>query len=137
MLTYSRCAVGAAFEARYHPAFVTFPKSLVEYFVDRARRHLEAELDYPSIATLQAIAVLACHEVGNGNKGRGWLYSGKICNRLLRNTFAYTFVGMSVRLAFDLALHLDMSTNVVLNQITAHEADMRRNLFWAICTADQ
>jgi hypothetical protein len=45
--------------------------------------------------------------------------------------------GTSVRLAFDLALHLDTSTNVLLGQITSSEASMRRNLFWAIYTADQ
>ena len=71
-----RCAVGAAFESRYHPTFVTFPKSLVSFFVDRSRMFLEGELDDPTVATIQAIMVLSCHEVGNGNKSRGWLYSG-------------------------------------------------------------
>ena len=37
---------------------------------------LEGELDDPTVATIQAIMVLSCHEVGNGNKSRGWLYSG-------------------------------------------------------------
>jgi hypothetical protein len=68
--------VGAAFEARYHPTFVTFPKSLITFFIDRARAFLEEELDDPTVATNQALVVLSCHEAGNGNKSRGWLYSG-------------------------------------------------------------
>lgn len=57
---------------------MTFPKSLVEFFVDRTRESLEQELDFPSVATVQALMVLSFHEVGNGNKTRGWLYSGKM-----------------------------------------------------------
>ena len=69
-------AVGAAFETRFHPDFLTFPKSLVDYLVDRARVFLEEELNFPSVATVQAMMILSCHEVGNGNRTRGWLYSG-------------------------------------------------------------
>lgn len=68
--------MGAAFETRFHPDFLTFPKSLVGFFVDHAREYLEDELDFPSVATVQAMMVLSCHEVGNGSRTRGWLYSG-------------------------------------------------------------
>lgn len=71
-----RYAVGAAFETRFHPDFLTFPKSLVDYLVDRARVFLEEELNFPSVATVQAMMILSCHEVGNGSRTRGWLYSG-------------------------------------------------------------
>jgi hypothetical protein len=137
VLTHLRCAVGAAFETRFHPAFVTFPKSLVELFADRTRKYLELELDNPSVATLQAISILTCHEVGNGNRGRGWPHSGKAWHIRHDITAADVISGTSVRLAFDLALHLNTSTNVLLGQITTFEANMRRNLFWAIYTADQ
>lgn len=137
MLTRHRCAVGAAFETRFHPAFLTFPKSLVDYFVDRARESLEEELNFPSVATVQAMMVMSCHEVGNGNRTRAWLYSGNGSISCYGIAVAKYLPGMSVRLAFDLALHLDMSTNVLLRQVTASEADMRRRLFWSVCNADQ
>jgi len=44
---------------------------------------------------------------------------------------------MAIRLAFDLALHLDMSSNISAREITAAEADMRCKLFWSIVTTEQ
>lgn len=38
---------------------------------------IEIELDHPSIATAQALAVLSSHEVGAKRDSRGWLYSGE------------------------------------------------------------
>lgn len=76
LTTINRCSLGAAFETRYHPSFVTFPKSLVEHFGDRAKALLEIELDSPSVATVQVLVILSSHEVGNGQDTRGWLYSG-------------------------------------------------------------
>lgn len=73
----TRCALGSAFESRYHPTVITFPKTLVEFFADRAKSILETELDSPCVATIQAMVILSSHEVGNGKDARGWLYSGK------------------------------------------------------------
>jgi hypothetical protein len=72
-----RCALGSTFEPRYHPTIITFPKTLVEFFGDRAKSILETELESPCIATIQAMVILSSHEVGNGKDARGWLYSGK------------------------------------------------------------
>lgn len=71
-----RCAIGSAFEARYHPTFITFPKSLAEFFADRAKALLEIELDSPCVATVQALVILSCHEGSSNRDARGWLYSG-------------------------------------------------------------
>ena len=46
-------------------------------------------------------------------------------------------LGMATRLAFDLALHLDMSAHVSNGDITAADADLRRTVFWAAYTVDQ
>ncbi|KAJ5605747.1 hypothetical protein N7510_008528 [Penicillium lagena] len=118
-LRNAMCALGAAFEPRYHPTFVTFPKSLVDFFGDRAKSLLEIELDCPCVATIQAMVILSSHEIGNGKDARGWLYSG-----------------MATRLAFDLALHLDMSAYVSSGAIAAADADLRRTVFWAAYTVD-
>lgn len=66
------------------------------------------------------MVILSSHEIGNGTDARGWLYSG-----------------MATRLAFDLALHLDMSAHVSSGDITAADADLRRTVFWAAYTVDQ
>lgn len=72
-----RCALGGAFETRHHPDLITFPRSLAEFFADRAKSLLEIELDNPSVATIQALAVLSSHDIGHKRDSRGWLYSGR------------------------------------------------------------
>ncbi|KAL4940033.1 hypothetical protein BDV06DRAFT_27066 [Aspergillus oleicola] len=113
------CALGASFETRYHPDFVTFPESMVDFFGTRAKALLEVELDSPCIATVQALVICSSLEVGSGREARGWLYSG-----------------MAIRLAFNLALHLDMSSYVSSGIITPADADLRRTVFWAAYTVD-
>ncbi|ETS78545.1 hypothetical protein PFICI_10607 [Pestalotiopsis fici W106-1] len=113
-------ALGAAFEARYYPGFLTFPKSLSDFFADRAKALLEIELDSPSLATVQAMTVLSGHDFGCKRDARGWLYSG-----------------MAVRLSFDLALHVDMSPYVSAGKLSQKEADLRRLVFWGVYTTDQ
>ncbi|KAJ5089914.1 hypothetical protein N7532_008598 [Penicillium argentinense] len=119
VLTNAMCAIGSAFEARYHPTFITFPKSLAEFFADRAKALLEIELDTPCVATVQALVLLSCHEGASNRDARGWLYSG-----------------MSMRLAFDLGLHLDMTSYVSNGDMSSHEADVRRTAFWGSYVAD-
>ncbi|KAL2012266.1 hypothetical protein VTN00DRAFT_4984 [Thermoascus crustaceus] len=119
VLANAMCALGSAFEARYHPNFVTFPKSLAEFFADRAKALLEIELDSPCVATVQALVILSNHEAASNRDARGWLYSG-----------------MSMRLAFDLGLQVDMTPYVEKGQLSATEADVRRVAFWGSYAAD-
>ncbi|KAH8704981.1 putative fungal-specific transcription factor [Talaromyces proteolyticus] len=119
VLTNAMCALGAAFEARYHPTFITFPKSLSEFFADRAKALLEIELDCPCVATVQALVILSSHEAASNRDARGWLYSG-----------------MSMRLAFDLGLHLDMTPYVKKGKMTPLEAEVRKVAFWGSYVAD-
>ncbi|KAJ5759283.1 hypothetical protein N7520_006439 [Penicillium odoratum] len=119
VLTNAMCSIGSAFEARYHPTFITFPKSLAEFFADRAKALLEIELDSPCVATVQALVLMSCHEGASNRDARGWLYSG-----------------MSMRLAFDLGLHIDMRPYVKQGDIGPREADVRRAAFWGSYVAD-
>ncbi|KAJ9326393.1 transcriptional regulator family: Fungal Specific TF [Paecilomyces variotii] len=119
VLTNAMCALGSAFEARYHPTFITFPKSLSEFFADRAKTLLEIELDSPCVATVQALAILSSHEAASNRDARGWLYSG-----------------MSMRLAFDLGLHIDMSPYVKKGDLSERDAEVRGMAFWGSYIAD-
>jgi len=80
---------------------------------------LEIELDSPCIATVQALVLMSCHEGASNRDARGWLYSG-----------------MSMRLAFDLGLHIDMTPYVNQGDMSHHEADVRRAAFWGSYVAD-
>ncbi|OKL56201.1 hypothetical protein UA08_08406 [Talaromyces atroroseus] len=122
VLTNAMCALGAAFEARYHPTFITFPKSLSEFFADRAKALLEIELDSPCVATVQALVILSSHEAASNRDARGWLYSG--------------ILGMSMRLAYDLGLHIDMAAYVEKGSMTPMEANVRKVVFWGSYIAD-
>ncbi|CAG9953093.1 unnamed protein product, partial [Clonostachys rosea f. rosea IK726] len=113
------CALGAAFEPRYHPSFVTFPRSLADFFADRAKTLIEIELDCPSVATVQAMVVISGHDIGCKRDARGWLYSG-----------------MAMRLAFHLALHMDMTAYVERGILKPEEAEIRRTAFWGAYIAD-
>ncbi|KAH7116381.1 fungal-specific transcription factor domain-containing protein, partial [Dactylonectria macrodidyma] len=113
------CSLGAAFETRHHPTFVTFPKSSSDFFADRAKALLEIELDCPCVATVQAMVVLSSHDIGCKRDARGWLHSG-----------------MAMSLAFDLALHVDLSRHVLKKSISQAEADLRRDVFWGAYTVD-
>jgi hypothetical protein len=70
--------MGAAYEPKFHPDFVTFPRSLSEFFGDRAKTLLEAEIENPSLATVQALVILSNYEASSTRDSRGWLYSGKL-----------------------------------------------------------
>lgn len=72
-----RCAVGASFEARYHPGLVTYPRPLAEFFAQRAKVLLELELDSPAVSTVQALLLLSSHELGFERTARSWLYGGE------------------------------------------------------------
>jgi hypothetical protein len=44
---------------------------------------------------------------------------------------------MALRLAFDLALHIDLSSYVARGSITVADAELRRTVFWAAYMVDQ
>lgn len=50
---------------------------------------------------------------------------------------SHQLLGMSMRLAFDLGLHLDMTSYVNNGDMSSHEADVRRTAFWGSYVADQ
>ncbi|KAK1504373.1 uncharacterized protein CCOS01_16825 [Colletotrichum costaricense] len=114
-LRNAMCSLGATFETRYHPSFITFPKSLPDFFAARAKTLLEIELDSPSVSTVQAMIVLSSHEIGANRDSRA----------------------MAIRLAFDLALHKDMTPYVNKGVLKPAEAELRRAVFWSAYTMDQ
>ncbi|KAE8420968.1 fungal-specific transcription factor domain-containing protein [Aspergillus pseudocaelatus] len=119
-LSNAMSALGAAHESKYHPDLVTFPRSLSEFFGDRAKLLLELEMENPTVATIQALVVLSSYEASCTRDTRCWLYSG-----------------MAMRLAFDLGLHLDMTPYVEKGIISPEEADLRRMIFWGVYLSEQ
>jgi hypothetical protein len=56
------------------------------------------------------------------------------------SSFCYTSLifclGMAMRLAFDLALHVDMSSYVARGAISVEEESLRRTVFWGAYTVE-
>ena len=71
------CAIGAAYEGRYHQELITFPKSLADFFAAKSRVLLELELDSACVSSVQTLLLLSSHEAACGRDARMWLYSGK------------------------------------------------------------
>ncbi len=86
----------------------------------RAKIWLEIELDSPRVATVQALVVMSSFEAAQTRDARGWLYSG-----------------MSMRLSFDLGLHIDMMPYVTSGRMSAEEAEVRKVAFWGSFIVDQ
>ena len=95
-------------------------KTSGDRYSKRAKRLLETEIEYPSITTVQALALMGSREAGCGRNGLGWLYSG-----------------MSFRMALDLGLHLSCDELVKSGQITQDEADSRLRTFWGCYAYDK
>ncbi len=102
---------------------------------------LDIELDSPCIATVQAMVVLSGHDIGCKRDARGWLYSGKSRQHFVAIQLSclthLLFLGMALRLAFDLSLHIDLSPYVARGLLNHEEANLRQTIFWAACTADR
>ncbi|KAK3630896.1 hypothetical protein LTR56_017169 [Elasticomyces elasticus] len=110
------CALGAALDDRRHPGL---PSQLSELFAKRAKAILELELEEPRVATVQGLAILSCHEAA-----------------MTRDTMAWVFSGMAVRLAFDLGLHAATRSYVEEGVMNEDEARSRSNTFWGVFIND-
>lgn len=113
----NRCAFGALYDGRRH---ADLPTPLAEFFMKRAQIWLEVELDSPRVATVQALVIMSSFEAAQTRDARGWLYSG-----------------MSMRLSFDLGLHIDMTSYIINGRMSSEDAEVRKVAFWGSFTVDQ
>lgn len=111
-----RCSWGALFTDRKVPEL---PEQLHDFFIARARALLERDIDNPTIATVQALAMMSGSEASRSRDARGWLYDG-----------------MASQLALHLGLHLDVEHYVWSGEMTRQEANVRSTAFWGSYVID-
>lgn len=131
MLIFSKCGLGATFESHMSS---DLPKPLPKYFASRAKAILEIELDEPQVATVQGLAMLSSYEAAATRDTRAWVFSGQIAlykpvavdmyADLLRS------LGMAIRLALTLGLHISTRKYVEEGKMTAVEANARNVTMW-------
>ncbi|KAI4715778.1 hypothetical protein E4T48_08027 [Aureobasidium sp. EXF-10727] len=113
VLKDAMCAIGASFGSHSNMSLITYPRSMPQFFSDRAKILLDSHLDSPCVATAQALVILASYEESCQNIARGWLFGG-----------------MAMRIAFDLGLHVDSRAYVAQGILTVAEARARQVAFW-------
>ncbi|KAI7152457.1 hypothetical protein KC349_g8977 [Hortaea werneckii] len=116
-LVNSMCAIGAAYEDNTH---ADLPTPLPEFFARRAKALLDLELDEPTLSTVQGLTILSCHEAAMTRDTRAWLFSG-----------------MAIRLAFDLGLHISTKKYVEERSMSASEAKARSITIWGCFMNDR
>ncbi|KAF2129497.1 pathway-specific nitrogen regulator [Dothidotthia symphoricarpi CBS 119687] len=88
------------------------------FFKEAKRLIMEGDLhEVPSLATVQALALMSVREAGCGREAKGWVYSG-----------------MSFRMACDLGLNLGMHSNDAIDE---NEEDARSITFWGCFLFDK
>ena len=89
-----------------------------DHFFKEAKRLIvdNDEFESPSLATVQALALMSVREAGCGREAKGWIYSG-----------------MSFRMACDLGLNIDSMTS----KLDEQEIDARRITFWGCFLFDK
>ncbi|KAH8699117.1 fungal-specific transcription factor domain-containing protein [Talaromyces proteolyticus] len=114
-LVNAMCSWGALFTDRELPDL----PSLHDFFISQAREKLERDLDNPTIATVQGLAMMSGSEASRGRDSRGWLYAG-----------------MASQVAHHLGLHMDVGHYVRSGDITQNEATLRDTTFWGTYVID-
>lgn len=92
------------------------------FYLDNARTILNKIFHHSRPSTVQALLLLGYREFGIGSMEQGWL-----------------FIGMAIRMAFDLGLNCD-STNWKIHGhdlFAPQETQTRRQIWWACCLADR
>lgn len=88
------------------------------FFKEAKRLIMEGDLhEVPTLATVQALALMSVREAGCGREAKGWVYSG-----------------MSFRMACDLGLNLGMHSEDAIDET---EEDARRVTFWGCFLFDK
>ncbi len=119
MLINSVCALGARFansDAVRGPDRDLSPALYGVPFADKAKAMLVPLLGYPSTRTVQSLILLSCHEFGLNNDGVFW-----------------SFVGMALRMAQDLGLHLDIEHP----HVDPRELAVDRLTWWGVVALDR
>lgn len=96
------------------------PQTAGDAFAAQAKLMLLYECEAPTTTTVQALSLLALRETALDKEAFGWMH-----------------VGMAVRMALSLGLHLDCSQCVDEGIMTAEEAEVRSVTWWGCYVLDK
>lgn len=90
-------------------------------------------MDSPTLSTVQSLGILSGVEALLTRDARGWLYSGTRGSVRLQKGSSLTTnraIGMAMRLAIDLGLHMDAAPFVERGLMDISEVRLRSYVFW-------
>ncbi|KAL4792427.1 fungal-specific transcription factor domain-containing protein [Aspergillus venezuelensis] len=89
-------------------------------FLERAKPYLHKEIEKPSLTTVQALVVIGMFYIAIGADAACWLHHG-----------------MANRLSLDMGLNLDPMGFQEPNILSIREAQLRRQIYWALYCHDK
>ncbi|PYH93346.1 hypothetical protein BO71DRAFT_327935 [Aspergillus ellipticus CBS 707.79] len=96
------------------------PNTAGRFFLETAEALLYIDIKQPTITTLQSLAILGTVYVAFGCDAAGWLHKG-----------------MANRLVLDMGLHLEPNALTGPNPMSPEEAELRRQIYWALYCDDK
>ncbi|KAK7419601.1 hypothetical protein QQX98_003192 [Neonectria punicea] len=96
------------------------PNTAGRMFLETAEVLLHFDLKWPSITTIQSLAVMAMLYVAVGSDAAGWLHHG-----------------MAIRLALDMGLNLDSTVLGGSTRLSAEEVGLRHQIYWSLYCTDK
>ncbi|KIX92443.1 uncharacterized protein Z520_11918, partial [Fonsecaea multimorphosa CBS 102226] len=118
-----RCVLALASRYCDHPGPRLDPSdanTAGDLLVAQAKDILSIEIEHPSTSTVAALAVLALREMSVNKETLGWIY-----------------IGMAVRVAYNLGLNLDCQNWVQQNKITEEQSEIRKITWWGCYLLDK
>ncbi|CRG92311.1 putative transcriptional regulatory protein C530,05 [Talaromyces islandicus] len=94
------------------------PNTAGKLFLEKTEALLPFDLKWPTITTIQALAILGTLYVAIGSDAAGWLHQG-----------------MASRLALDMGFNHDPET--FKGSLTPEEVELRRRIYWALYCDDK
>ncbi|KAL2834029.1 fungal-specific transcription factor domain-containing protein [Aspergillus pseudoustus] len=89
-------------------------------FLEQAKYYLQAEVEKPSLTTIQALAIIGMFYIAIGADATGWLYHG-----------------MANRLVLDMGLNLDPAGFEETRLLSHREIQLRRQIYWTLYCHDK
>ncbi|KAL5334411.1 fungal-specific transcription factor domain-containing protein [Aspergillus crustosus] len=96
------------------------PETAGNALAEQAKAILHFEMESPTLSTVVSLAILALREMSINKESLGWIY-----------------VGMAVRIAYNLGLNHDCTEWVRQGKITEDEAEIRKITWWGCFLLDK
>ncbi len=114
-------------------------RGLDKVYLKRAKQELIAELENPTVATVQALCVFADYRGGLGDDRACLLYPGMCCSPypVYASFNSVGNLGIAFRMLYDFGLNHDSSDLTSMGYLSERDLQTRHNTFWGCYIYDK